>query len=928
MTRRHFPWLSLSALLLCAFVLAGASTARGQAAGTSTGGSIWGKVTDRTGATLPGVTVTVTARALMGAQETVTNAQGVYRFPSLPPGTFTLSFRMPGFNTLTREGIRLTLAFTATIDVQMELQSVIEKVEVVGRSPVVDVVNTREQTSFDKELLQSAPLARDMWAVLGASPSIAMARIDVGASTAGTQTDYRGYGMLLQNRPVVEGVLAIDTQGGTSYFDYGSFDEISVGAAGQSAEMANPGTQTVFISKSGGNAFHGDVYIDNQSSGLQWKNIDATQIALGVVPGTNRIQQYNDLNVDAGGYLVKDKVWWFGSYRYRRNVVQLVNFPVSDYPTIMPFYTGKGTIMLPHQNRLVVYWSEDIKKQPYRQTSLVAGGNAIFLDPNATWNCWDPGWLGKIEWNKVFSNNLFVEARIGHWADDWYQSSYSKTAPHYEDLITGLVRGGQYDWYRYYSRPQATGAVTYFKDGWAGSHTFKLGWEIMKDSGVEEWRSSYPGGAAQILRSGVPAEVYLLYAPIHRENYQWWDGIYFTDTWTHNRVTINVGARYDHYKNFYPDQYRPANQWAPAMSVTGVSDLLTWNVIGPRIGVAFDVSGDSRNVVKASYGRYYQNMSRNIPMIVNPNDAPQWRRYAWNDLNGDLVYEPGEEGQLLATRGGVAAGGLGPDLKAPYTDEVAVFFEREVARNFGLRTGFVMKRNTRLTQTVNSLYPYSAFNIPVDVVDRGPDNIVGTADDGVLHLFNLQPNLIGQVKNLVISPSNWVTNYKTWEFVANRRLSGRWSMIGSVAVTWRNDWNAYPTNPNMPPQSAEIPVWMARLGATVDAGWGFHLSPLVRYQQGDPWARVASVSLNYGSQSVLAEPMGTRRLDDSLVFDVRVERQFRLPRQTKLGLFLDLFNITNQNVAFAINATTGSSFMRPTAIMAPRVVRIGAKVSF
>ena len=91
---------------------------------------------------------------------------------------------------------------------------------------------------------------------------------------------------------------------------------------------------------------------------------------------------------------------------------------------------------------------------------------------------------------------------------------------------------------------------------------------------------------------------------------------------------------------------------------------------------------------------------------------------------------------------------------------------------------------------------------------------------------------------------------------------------------------------------------------------------------------MASVSLNYGSQSVLAEPMGTRRLDDSLVFDVRVERQFRLPRQTKLGLFLDLFNITNQNVAFAINATTGSSFMRPTAIMAPRVVRIGAKVSF
>ena len=346
------------------------------------------------------------------------------------------------------------------------------------------------------------------------------------------------------------------------------------------------------------------------------------------------------------------------------------------------------------------------------------------------------------------------------------------------------------------------------------------------------------------------------------------------------------------------------------------------------MGLAFDVTGNKRNVLKSSYGRYYHNMSRNIPMIVNPNDAPQWRRYVWNDLNGDRVYEPGEEGQLLGTRGGVASGSLGPDLQAPYTDEVTVFFEREVARNFGVRTGFVMKRNTNLTQTVNSLYPYSAFNIPTDVVDPGSDGVTGTADDGVLHLFNLQPNLIGQVSNLVISPSNWVTSYYTWEFVANRRLSGRWSMLGSLSITWRNDFNAYRANPNMPPQSDELPVTMARLGATFDAGWGLHVSPLVRYQQGDPWARVVSARLNYGSANVLAEPMGTRRLDDSLVFDARVERQVRLPRQTSLGLFFDLFNIANQNTAFTIVTTTGSSFMRPQSIMAPRVVRIGAKFTF
>src|SRR5881409_2546885 len=149
------------------FTLSTASLAWGQAAGTAAGGSIWGKVTDETGAALPGVTVTVSGPKVMGAPESTTNEAGTYRFPSLPPGTLKLTFALPGFNT-------------------------------------------RVQTTFSKEVLASMPSARDLWAILAESPAIQMqGRADVGGSTAGTQTGYRAYGILGQNKPQIEGVIAL-----------------------------------------------------------------------------------------------------------------------------------------------------------------------------------------------------------------------------------------------------------------------------------------------------------------------------------------------------------------------------------------------------------------------------------------------------------------------------------------------------------------------------------------------------------------------------------------------------------------------------------------------------------------------------------------------------------------------------------------------
>jgi hypothetical protein len=113
-----------------------------------TTGTITGTVTDNTGALLPGVTVTATSPALMGTQTAVTNEQGVYRFPSLPPGEYALKYTLTGFGTVNREGIIITIGFTATVPVQLAVATVTEVVTVTGASPVVDVKNTNIQTNI------------------------------------------------------------------------------------------------------------------------------------------------------------------------------------------------------------------------------------------------------------------------------------------------------------------------------------------------------------------------------------------------------------------------------------------------------------------------------------------------------------------------------------------------------------------------------------------------------------------------------------------------------------------------------------------------------------------------------------------------------------------------------------------------------------
>ncbi len=301
-------------LLALLVTLSVGAPAFAQGGGASSTGTIQGKVTDAQGAVMPGVTVTATSPSAIGAQTTVTSETGNYRFPAVPPGVYEVSFELAGFNTLKRSGVQISLGFTANLNVELTLATLQETVTVTGDSPVIDTSTTRVQQNFKLEQLQSIPNGRDMWALLAVTPSVQMGRIDVGGNRAGTQTGYAAYGQTGQVRVLIEGINTTEGTGGAGfYFDYASLEEAFIGTSGQSAEMPNPGVQSQFIARSGGNKFAGEYHLDWYNNSLQGSNIPAEYTAATAFNNSpirahsNEIDGYYDTDINAGGPIKKDK---------------------------------------------------------------------------------------------------------------------------------------------------------------------------------------------------------------------------------------------------------------------------------------------------------------------------------------------------------------------------------------------------------------------------------------------------------------------------------------------------------------------------------------------------------------------------------------------------------------------------------------------
>jgi hypothetical protein len=483
-----------------------------------------------------------------------------------------------------------------------------------------------------------------------------------------------------------------------------------------------------------------------------------------------------------------------------------------------------------------------------------------------------------------------------------------------------------------------------------GSHHFKVGGDVLRTTATDHWRRGYPGDVLHVLQNGVPKEVYLLQTPSLSESGVWTMSAYAMDSWQLNaKMTVNLGLRVDRYQAFLPAQVHPASRFNPTPQMfAAADDLIHWNVVAPRIGVAHDLTGDGKTLAKVSYARYWIAPGTDLGFNASPNASPWWRSYRWFDPDRSGVWEPGEEGSLLRSRGGLAMEGRDPQLQLPYMREVTASLERELPVGVGLRTVIVWRGERQHYMRQNANHPFDAFVVPEMLVDVGPDGTAGTADDGPPILArNLRADLAGLPPvNVVRNVPDADSRYWTWEVGATKRFDRRWSFAAGFAHTWSGDQssayfgqsvrnNMYPVSPNDLINAGkngryDFRTWSAKIHGTYQAPWDIRVTPFLRHQSGQPFGRTfVTDELNYApSVRILAEPLESRRMDNVTLVDLRVEKGFHLRSGARVAAFVDTFNLLNANPEQNINWSSGESFLRPLNIVPPRLARVGARLEW
>ena len=287
--------------------------------------SLTGTIRDASGGVLPGVTVEAASPALIEkVRSAVSDDTGQYRIVDLRPGTYTLTVTLPGFRTVKREGIELTGSQTLSIPIEMVVGGLEETITVTGESPVVDVQNTRREVVLGDETIQTIPATRAAGALLNATPGVFVG--DPGLAISPTMTSFNARSSTINATTVAgEGRYAVNgfpltaarSGGFSSYvYDTVNVDEIAITVGGGLGESDIGGPLMNIIPKSGGNIFSGSAFYNTAGKWSSGDNLDADQIAQNpnLKPNPGVINAY-DWSASFGGPIVKDRLWFFGSYR-------------------------------------------------------------------------------------------------------------------------------------------------------------------------------------------------------------------------------------------------------------------------------------------------------------------------------------------------------------------------------------------------------------------------------------------------------------------------------------------------------------------------------------------------------------------------------------------------------------------------------------
>jgi hypothetical protein len=803
--------------------------------------SIGGVVRDSSGAVLPGVTVEAASPVLIEkVRSSVTDGNGRFTIVELRPGAYTVTFTLPGFNSVKREGVNLAGAAVIAVDAEMRVGSLAETITVTGEAPIVDVSSTTRQLVLDRESVQLIPSGRNYYNLGAMVVGVQSNSNDVGGALGDTMSSLTTHGSRNQDQRITNngvGVMTLQAGGniGGATPDVSSATEITIDTSSVSAEMAQGGVRVNLIPRDGGNSWASSSYFSFSNEGMQGDNLTQRLKDRGLGAPSKNIKIW-DLNPAAGGPIKRDKAWFWFSSRYTGSENQPAGAFINRNAFKPDVWTldqdrsqparNKGvwhslqvrsTIQVTPRNKIAFTWQD----QNYcRCPDAISATRS----PEASTDRRFPHLQQQhVEWTSPVTNRVLLEVVGMHLFERWgnmhlrsasgdFFRSGGSLDPAFEAALPQMI--GVLD--------QATGITYRSWNTWnntlvpnfayraamsyvTGTHNLKVGANLVHGYQVTRTYNFQP--YQYRFNAGVPNQVTTYATPYQIQNNQDGDlGFFAQDRWTLDRWTLTLGVRYDGLNTSFPEQNIGPGLVLPNRNITfPAQDNLRYKDITPRFGAVYDLFGTGRTALKVSLNKYLGGQTLNgLGTNANPfNTLVLAVNRSWNDrgglgVNGDYVPQcnltnplaNGECGAFDNALFGTTRPGdrYDSDLVSGwgnrfYNWEFSTSVQHEIIPRVSVDTGFFRRWFGNFQVTDNERVgpqDFDEFTLRVPADNRLP----GGGGNTLTGLYNVKPAFFGQSSNLHTLSDKYGKQIEHWngfDVSLNARLENGLILRGGIA---------------------------------------------------------------------------------------------------------------------------------------------------
>ncbi|HEX7149857.1 MAG TPA: TonB-dependent receptor [Thermoanaerobaculia bacterium] len=883
-----------SFLLLALLVFATSLTA-------ATTGRLIGVVTDSSGAALPGVTVTLTSPQLLGTRTAITAADGGYEFPLLPPGRYRAEFTLAGLETKANDNITVALDQTTRSDASLGVGTVSEAIVVSADQVVVDPTQTTTQANFKEDHLKYASVGqaqRDYLAVLLQAPGV------VEDTNGNPQVLGANSG---QSAFVLDGVNSTDpvthTFGTNLVFD--SIQEISVQTLGKDAEYGKAlGAVINVVTKSGGNNFSGSLDVRYTSDSLVEEG--SRNRPDGEPRFDKELQQFENREpaVTLGGPIIRDRMWFFGAYS-RPETANVA-------PTLFDFTPGSRDFNGWNAFAKVTWAPLSDQTLTLRYT----GDNATidhanfssYYEPDADTLASQSTSIPTVSYDAVLNSRWLASAQLARVTNELSFGPYNGIDTTGSVDLATLIRSVNNSNYqaRDSKRDQFIASTTYYLERF-GSHAFKLGTDLEWNEFTsvnfltgtppdpslcsEEWGYA-PGstcGAWLFTLNGEPYGVRIANRNPAETVESSARAFYVQDEWRPNQqLTARVGLRYER------ATFEPA----------GDQEVPDFELLQPRIGVAYDLFNNATSVLHGFYGKVMDDNALSLPSFLSPVGT----------LTTDFLLD--HEGNWVpdSQSGGPSGNQVDPNLKPTHSDEYSFGFTQRILSNTSVDL-------TAVYRQTNDIFEDTCFDqdtCPFFWLTNAPN---GDADA-------LRSNYRGLIAKVETRPTSWLSGIVSYTVSKSR---------GSVEYTQNagSDFDVAPDHfVNRYGYLSDDARHRVKINGYARLPLAIILGANYNWDSGTPWS--VTRPSPYGGVEYL-ETRGSRRLPHYHRLDLQLQKDFRLGPVTA-GLIAAVSNVLSTELPLAIDGNVGlngtidsptnANFGNAVSWQIPRRYDIGVRFEF